>query len=310
MVQHTFFKTASAKRIKLQADLNSGSGNYFYTGFSDEIKEGGIFVCTYRLLPMHTPVEVNIHFPTDEIIVIKGVVEWVREHNSLTPLTVPGMGIGFSTLSKSAVVLIENYLMTSSALFWDNENADDLFCEKSVEQRPKYYDDIEIIDDSAALDDFLMGMENLDFTSEQIFLKGIVRDIEHYKKNQNRNSLTSLFKAGNSFKQSETLRVKIVPSSAREFFQGGFTEEDGRYKVFITTMTPHPIGSIIDLQIIFKDKKPLDTAAEVKWIRKYNPLISNPAAPPGMGVRLLTIEESAWKNIERERGVLPVCEPV
>lgn len=83
-------------RVELEVDIGVHSENNFYAGFSGDVSEGGIFVATYKPLPVGTKTTVSFVMPGGHHVVTEGEVKWVRE--AAWDVT-PGMGIVFTKLS-------------------------------------------------------------------------------------------------------------------------------------------------------------------------------------------------------------------
>ncbi len=95
----------------LQVSVSSSSEHNFYTGFTQNISEGGIFVSTSQLLDVGT--ELAFEFvvdPDPEPIHVTGVVRWVREATEFTKDVPPGMGIMFTNLTPEVSRSINDFI--------------------------------------------------------------------------------------------------------------------------------------------------------------------------------------------------------
>jgi uncharacterized protein (TIGR02266 family) len=101
-------------RVALETNVGLISESNFYTGFSQDISEGGLFVATYALRPVGTSVVVR--FAVDEVeIEAPGRVRWQRDpRNSDVP---PGMGIEFEGLDAVAEEAIRRFVTLREPLF-------------------------------------------------------------------------------------------------------------------------------------------------------------------------------------------------
>jgi uncharacterized protein (TIGR02266 family) len=106
-------------RITLNVDIGLQSENNFYTGFSEDISEGGIFLTTYDFKPIGTKINFSFSLPNGYLIMASGTVRWVREYNPMTPGTQPGMGIQFEELSPEDRAQIEEYIKTNATMFYE-----------------------------------------------------------------------------------------------------------------------------------------------------------------------------------------------
>jgi uncharacterized protein (TIGR02266 family) len=108
-----------SERIAIEADIGFQSDSNFYTGFSLDISTGGLFVATYNLPAIGTLVNLNFKLPNGPVLSINGEVKWIREYNEVTPDISPGIGVRFDSLSRSEEEAINNYIKTSTPLFFD-----------------------------------------------------------------------------------------------------------------------------------------------------------------------------------------------
>jgi len=106
-------------RIALEADIGYQSENQFYTGFSEDISEGGLFIATYDFKPIGTRISLTFTLPNGHVVMATGTVRWVREVNLLTPNVMPGMGIKFDELAVDDKSQIDQFLVTSSPMFFE-----------------------------------------------------------------------------------------------------------------------------------------------------------------------------------------------
>ena len=110
---------SAAILVNINTMLNITSDHQFYNGFSENIEEGGIFVATFDPKPVGAKVVVNFKLPGGIPVTAQGVVQFVREYNSLTPDTAPGMGVKFTSLLKRDKQAIEAYLKKRAPMFYD-----------------------------------------------------------------------------------------------------------------------------------------------------------------------------------------------
>ncbi len=107
-------------RMRVHAEVTLGSESNFYTGFSGDLSEGGVFVATYeKLLPPGTAVELAVALPNRPPIKVTGKVRWVREPNDQSPGVFPGMGIQFDEVQAEALAAIKSFLQRREPMFWD-----------------------------------------------------------------------------------------------------------------------------------------------------------------------------------------------
>jgi uncharacterized protein (TIGR02266 family) len=103
-------------RLKVQVDFESDHN--FFTGFSSDISEGGLFVATVNIQPLGAPVEVAFALPTGEQVMARGSVKWVREANG-DEQNQPGMGIQFDSLPDDAREAVHKFIVQRDPIFYD-----------------------------------------------------------------------------------------------------------------------------------------------------------------------------------------------
>ncbi len=108
-------------RMALETCVNLASDSNFYTGFSEDISDGGVFVATYCLQPIGTSVELTFGLPGGHSVNAKGSVRWIRDIFDLDDQSCPGMGIGFEELSPEDKALIEQFMRNRSPIFFSDE---------------------------------------------------------------------------------------------------------------------------------------------------------------------------------------------
>lgn len=105
-------------RVPMQAVIDFHSDDNFYSGFSSNLSDGGIFVATVNLKRIGTEVDLSFTLPTGERIEAHGVVRWVREVNDRMPEVFPGMGVQFTRIDDSAHQAIHRFLEQREPLFY------------------------------------------------------------------------------------------------------------------------------------------------------------------------------------------------
>ncbi len=109
----------ASPRVNLQVEVTLQSESNFFTGFSGDISETGVFVATYQKhLPPGTPVDLTLALPGEPPMPLVGSVRWVREAGEPTSGVLPGMGIAFSGLEEKETVAIQRFILGREPLFW------------------------------------------------------------------------------------------------------------------------------------------------------------------------------------------------
>jgi uncharacterized protein (TIGR02266 family) len=107
-----------AARVAMQTQVDLVSDSNFFTGFSTNISEGGLFIATVNVLPPGTPVDVTFSLPAGERLTVKGEVRWTREVNDRTPEVFPGVGVRFTEVDPAVVSQIKSFVAKREPLFF------------------------------------------------------------------------------------------------------------------------------------------------------------------------------------------------
>ena len=121
--QHTDSNPANrraAERVKVAAEVGLYSDSNFYTGFSEDVSEGGLFVTTYDLLPIGAVIELEFGLPGGAEFQLKGVVRWIRDPIMSTEDAFPGMGVQFVDLTDDDKLLIQEFVGSREPLFYED----------------------------------------------------------------------------------------------------------------------------------------------------------------------------------------------
>jgi uncharacterized protein (TIGR02266 family) len=106
------------RRVALQASVDPRSDSNLFTGFSGDIREGGVFVATVQALPRGTPVELTVTLPEGRALHASGVVRWTRELNERQPEMMPGLGVQFTALLPEVAEALRGFLGVREPLFF------------------------------------------------------------------------------------------------------------------------------------------------------------------------------------------------
>ncbi len=109
------------RRITFVADISFTSDSNFYTGFTRDISEGGVFVATYNSFPVGTIMELQLQMPDGgDPINVKGEVRWYAEHNEESDGH-PGVGLRFVDLTEDNRRRIDRFVTVRDSIFFDDE---------------------------------------------------------------------------------------------------------------------------------------------------------------------------------------------
>jgi hypothetical protein len=104
------------------ADLGAHSATNFYKGLSgnDIIDHGGLFVSTYMVPKIGTPVRLRVSLPGGYEFEANAIVKWAREQSDAGNDAPPGFGAQFTAITQEARQLIYRYVRNREPLFHDD----------------------------------------------------------------------------------------------------------------------------------------------------------------------------------------------
>lgn len=104
-------------RVALEVDVSLSSESHFFVGLSGDVSRGGLFVVSWRKLPVGTQLFVAIDLP-DGRLLADGEVRWTREAADGVS---PGLGIAFTGLTDDAQRRIDAFCAERAPLYFDVE---------------------------------------------------------------------------------------------------------------------------------------------------------------------------------------------
>ena len=109
-----------ANALHYEANLGAHSPSNFYKGLtgSDIIDHGGLFVATYKIPAVGTPLWIRVTMPGGYDFEASAVVSWTRESD--TPESPPGFGAVFDKLSDQARQLVCRFTKNREPLLYDD----------------------------------------------------------------------------------------------------------------------------------------------------------------------------------------------
>jgi uncharacterized protein (TIGR02266 family) len=116
----------TSPRVELELEVTLESDSNFYTGLTQDISSGGIFVSTHQLRRIGEHVMVKFKLPGSATpIAVESEVRWLREagpiHDHRSVDYPPGMGLRFLTLSSESRLAIAAFLKARDSIFYDDE---------------------------------------------------------------------------------------------------------------------------------------------------------------------------------------------
>lgn len=108
----------SVQRVQLCAEISLGSDSNIFTGFTNDVSEGGVFVATVNVLKLGTPIDFTFTLPGGHKVEGRGEVRWVREFDERNPEVFPGMGIRFTDIPLPSVGAINAFTQQRDPMFF------------------------------------------------------------------------------------------------------------------------------------------------------------------------------------------------
>jgi uncharacterized protein (TIGR02266 family) len=109
----------SLHRFSIDTEIGFQSESNFFTGFTEDVSEGGLFIATYDYRPIGSPLSINFTLPDGHLVSADGIVRWIREYNRTAPNMQPGMGVQFTQLRAEDKSAINSFLMQREPLFYE-----------------------------------------------------------------------------------------------------------------------------------------------------------------------------------------------
>lgn len=106
-----------APRVSIEVHVGISSESNFFTGFSGDISEGGLFIATYNLLPVGAHVEVSFGVVGHEVKAHAEVC-WVRDPIDINLM--PGFGVRFADLTEPDHRAISGFIEARTPMFYDD----------------------------------------------------------------------------------------------------------------------------------------------------------------------------------------------
>lgn len=110
------------ERLEHKITISSDSDDNFYTGFSENISEGGVFISTHMIQPIGSEIAFTMTLtPGIKTVKVRGIVRWVRDVEESAGVTC-GLGVQFMGMSDAVSERIQGFLtQIREPLFFDTE---------------------------------------------------------------------------------------------------------------------------------------------------------------------------------------------
>jgi uncharacterized protein (TIGR02266 family) len=113
----------ASERYDLEIKVDLESEHNFYTGLTQNISAGGLFIATHHLRRIGDRITLKFQIPgTEGSVEVETEVRWIRENSALTRAEgATGMGVRFINLTPEANTAITKFLSNRDSLYYDDE---------------------------------------------------------------------------------------------------------------------------------------------------------------------------------------------
>ncbi len=109
----------SGERIEIEAVIGFHTETNFFTGFSGDLSDGGLFIATWDLLSVGEELTLSFVLPEGRRIRARARVSWVREPPRSSDEThQPGMGVVFEDLGEADKAAVMRFIRVRAPLFF------------------------------------------------------------------------------------------------------------------------------------------------------------------------------------------------
>jgi uncharacterized protein (TIGR02266 family) len=121
-VAENIHNVRASERFDLEVKVDLESDHNFYTGLTQNISSGGLFIATHHLRKIGDHITLKFTLPnSDRQIAVETEVRWIRENTALMRADGTGMGVRFINLSAEAKTVIDGFLQNRESLYYDDE---------------------------------------------------------------------------------------------------------------------------------------------------------------------------------------------
>lgn len=109
-----------APRFPLRVEIGYVSDHNFYSGLTENISQGGVFIASHSPRPIGELVDLTFTLPgLGEPLHLVARVKWVRDEWASSAETPPGMGVEFVSLGEREKLMIEAFIKHREPIFFD-----------------------------------------------------------------------------------------------------------------------------------------------------------------------------------------------
>lgn len=111
----------TGERVAIDVEVTMTSDHNFYTGFTQDISEGGLFIASHDILPVGTEMTFSLKLGKG-VVSCGGIVRWVREPSPYLDGVPPGMGVEFINLAPNVGAAINAFIDgRRDSIFFDDD---------------------------------------------------------------------------------------------------------------------------------------------------------------------------------------------
>ncbi len=112
----------SYPRVDAELEIDFASEHTFFSGFSENLSDGGLFVATYNKRKIGERLHVRFTLPGLEHPISATVeVRWLRDYEPHEASSAPGFGASFVDLDEDDREAIHRFLKKRAPIFFDAE---------------------------------------------------------------------------------------------------------------------------------------------------------------------------------------------
>jgi uncharacterized protein (TIGR02266 family) len=113
----------ASERFDLEVSVDLESDSNFYTGLTQNISSGGLFIATNAIRRIGDRITLKFLLPGQpEPLAVETEVRWIRENSALNRIDgASGMGLRFVNLSPQAAQAIQQFIESRDSLYYDDE---------------------------------------------------------------------------------------------------------------------------------------------------------------------------------------------
>jgi uncharacterized protein (TIGR02266 family) len=113
----------ATERFDLEVKVDLESDHNFYTGLTQNISSGGVFIATSAIRKIGDRITLKFSLPgIPDPVAVETEVRWIRENSALHRVEgETGMGVRFVNLSPVAAAAIQKFVESRDSLYYDDE---------------------------------------------------------------------------------------------------------------------------------------------------------------------------------------------